>query len=82
MSAERVGGCVHLGRRRFGARREDVYTARCEGCSTLHGGEHATTKRARAAAQADGWSAELLRVRTRDGGETRVWRVVCPACAS
>lgn len=61
-------------------KRIDRITAVCERCRTaLH--EHGrTAPEARTLAIKRGWLVILLRQRTLDGGETRVWRVQCATC--
>ena len=63
-------------------KRIDRITAVCERCrARLH--EHGrTAPEARMHATKRGWLVELLRQRTLDGGETRVWRVICASCRS
>lgn len=60
--------------------RVDVVTACCEGCRIDAHDSGRTAAEARGKASQRGWLILLLRQRTAFGGETRVWRVLCPSC--
>lgn len=75
----RSGGTVRRKVTRDG-KRSDVVTACCERCRVEMHECGRTAPEARLLATRRGWSVELLRQRTLDGGETRIWRVICSAC--
>lgn len=75
----RSGGTVRA-KRTIDGRRVDVITATCECCRVACHDNGRTAAEARSRARARGWLVELHRVRTLDGGETRIWRVLCPHC--
>jgi hypothetical protein len=76
---ERSGGTVRS-KQTIDGRRVDRITATCERCRVAMHEHGRTAPEARLLATKRGWSVTLLRQRTLDGGETRVWRVICPAC--
>lgn len=75
----RSGGTVRK-RVTIDGRRVDRITATCEKCRVCMHEAGRTAAEARLFATARGWSVVLVRQRTLDGGETRVWRVVCVNC--